>query len=136
MDIILTPAVRRTVLHLAAPWVALGLAASAAHAEGNVSAGSTLFSTHCAECHSVREGKDKKGPSLFGIVGRPAAANPSWVYSDALKQGGFAWTPDKLDAYIAAPGKVVPGGKMKFDGLAQAAERADLIAYLGGIGAK
>ncbi|WP_398311792.1 hypothetical protein [Zoogloea sp.] len=28
-----------------------------------------MFATGCAECHSVREGKNKKGPTLFAIVG-------------------------------------------------------------------
>ena len=80
--------------------------------------------------YSVREGKNKKGPSMFGVVGRKAAAVPDAVYSDALKGSGLTWTPDKLDAYLAAPKKFVPGGKMKYDGLAGTAERANLLAYL------
>ena len=36
----------------------------------------------------------------------------------------------RLDAYLAAPKKFVPGGKMKYDGLAGTAERANLLAYL------
>lgn len=101
-----------------------------AWADGSVDHGATLFATHCAECHSVREGKDKKGPSLYAIVGRNTAAVAGFVYSDALKNAGFAWTPENLDAYLRAPGDRVPGGKMKYDGLPAAAERADLIAYL------
>lgn len=34
------------------------------------------------------------------------------------------------DSPLAAPKKFVPGGKMKYDGLAGAAERANLLAYL------
>ena len=37
---------------------------------------------------------------------------------------------DNFDAYLAAPKKFVPGGKMKYDGLAGTAERANLLAYL------
>lgn len=92
--------------------------------------GEDVFAQECAECHSVREGKNKKGPSMFGVVGRKAAAVPDAVYSDALKGSGLTWTPDKLDAYLAAPKKFVPGGKMKYDGLAGTAERANLLAYL------
>ena len=47
-----------------------------------------------------------------------------------MKQSGITWSADKIDAYIAAPKKVVPGGKMKYDGLADAGTRADLVAYL------
>ena len=101
-----------------------------AHAAGDATRGSEVFAQECSECHSVREGKNKKGPSMFGVVGRKAAAVPDAVYSDALKGSGLTWTPDKLDAYLAAPKKFVPGGKMKYDGLADAAARADLLAYL------
>ena len=106
------------------------LAASHPARAADVAKGGDVFAEECAECHSVREGKNKKGPSMFGVVGRKAAAVPDAVYSDALKGSGLTWTPDKLDAYLAAPKKFVPGGKMKYDGLADAAARADIIAYL------
>jgi len=101
-----------------------------ARAAGNVEAGKDVFATECAECHSVREGKNKKGPSMFAVVGRKAASIADATYSDPLKASGITWTPDKLDAYITAPKKLVPGGKMKYDGLASATERADPLAYL------
>lgn len=101
-----------------------------AHAAGDVEKGKDVFATECAECHSVREGKNKKGPSLFGVVGRKAATVADASYSDALKASGITWTPDKIDAYVTAPKKLVPGGKMKYDGLASAAERTELLAYL------
>lgn len=109
---------------------ALGALSLQAHAAGDVEKGKDVFSTECAECHSVREGKNKKGPSLFAVVGRKAATVADATYSDALKVSGILWSPDKVDAYVTAPKKLVPGGKMKYDGLASAAERADLIAYL------
>lgn len=109
--------------------LALGTATEAL-AAGDVGKGSELFAQECAECHSVREGKNKKGPSMFAVVGRKAATVPDVVYSDALKASGIVWSPDKIDAYLSGPKKLVPGGKMKYDGLASAAERADLLAYL------
>lgn len=99
-------------------------------AAGDPGRGKDVFASECAECHSVREGKNKKGPSLFGVVGRKAGSVPEVVYSDAMLASGISWTPEKIDAYVGAPKKVVPGGKMKYDGLASAAERADLLAYL------
>lgn len=92
--------------------------------------GSALFATHCAECHSTKEGKDKKGPSLFHIVGAKAAQRAGFAYSDAMRASGLTWNGETLSGYIAAPKKYLPGGKMKYDGLESAAERADLIAYL------
>ncbi|WP_374476579.1 cytochrome c family protein [Zoogloea sp.] len=92
--------------------------------------GRDVFATECAECHSVREGKNKKGPTLFAIVGRRAGSVAEAAYSDPLKASGITWTPERIDAYVANPRKVVPGGKMKYDGLAGSAERGDLLAYL------
>lgn len=105
-------------------------AALPAMAAGDVEKGKDVFSTECAECHSVREGKNKKGPSMFAVVGRKSATVADATYSDALKGSGIVWTADKIDAYVTAPKKIVPGGKMKYDGLASGAERADLLAYL------
>ncbi|HJV61985.1 MAG TPA: c-type cytochrome [Albitalea sp.] len=119
----------RSALTLAA--ALLVTAASApAHAAADAQRGMNTFTEECGDCHSPKPGKAKKGPPLFGVVGRAAATGPDFVYSDAMKQSGLTWTPDKIDAYITAPRKVVPGGKMKYDGLADAAARADVVAYL------
>ena len=64
------------------------------------------------------------------IVGRKAGTVADFNYSDGLKASGITWTPDKVDAYVTAPKKVVPGGRMKYEGLEDAKARADLIAYL------
>ncbi|MDZ5460660.1 c-type cytochrome [Azohydromonas lata] len=103
---------------------------SLAQPAGDAALGSDVFSTHCAECHSVKDGRNKKGPSLFGVAGRQAAAVPGFSYSDAMKASGWSWTPQRLDAYITLPKQALPGGKMKYDGLADAKARADLLAYL------
>lgn len=105
------------------------LACGSAYA-ADVQRGADVFATECAECHSVRAGKDKKGPSLFAVLGRRAAGNPGFEYSDAMRASGIVWTAERLDAYVTAPRRVVPGGRMKYDGLADAGERADLLAYL------
>ena len=55
------------------------------------------------------------------------------VAESALKQAGWAWSPEQLDAYVAHPRKAVVGGKMKYDGLDDPAARADVIAYLASI---
>lgn len=101
----------------------LGQAADATH-------GANVFDEECAECHSVQPEKNKKGPSLFAVVGRPAGSIPDYNYSDAMKASGITWNNDRLDQYLQAPRKTVPGGKMKFDGLPSAQSRSDLIAFL------
>jgi len=102
----------------------------AAMAAGDVKKGAGAFAEECGDCHSTKEGKAKKGPPLVGINGRKAGAISDFAYSDAMVQSGINWTPEKIDAYIAQPRKVVPGGKMKYDGLGDAAARADVIAYV------
>jgi cytochrome c len=101
-----------------------------AHAAGDIGRGGDVFDAQCAECHSVKAGKNKKGPSLFAVLGRHAGTVPDFVYSDAMLHSGIVWTPDKISAYVAAPKKVVPGGKMKFDGGLSAQDSADLVAFL------
>ncbi|NJD35238.1 MAG: c-type cytochrome [Betaproteobacteria bacterium] len=101
-----------------------------AMAAGDARKGASAFAEECGDCHSTKEGKAKKGPPLVGINGRKAGAISDFAYSEAMLQSAINWTPDKIDAYIAQPRKIVPGGKMKYDGLADAAARADVIAYV------
>lgn len=122
---------RRLVHALAlAGALALGCAASTAQAAGDVQLGADVFATHCAECHSLKDGKHKKGPSLFAVLGRRAGAAADFKYSDAMKASGWTWTPERLDPYLTLPKQALPGGTMKYDGLADAKARADLLAYL------
>lgn len=102
----------------------------AAQAAGDAKVGARVYAENCAECHSTKEGKNKKGPSLFQSFGRKAGAVGDFAYSDALKASGKSWTEAELDAYLTLPKKAIPGGKMKFDGLPEAKDRADVIAYL------
>lgn len=111
----------------------LTLAPAVSWGAGDAQAGIDVFAGQCAECHSMKEGKNKKGPSLFAVVGRKAAAIADFKYSDAMKSSGYTWTPEQIDAYVTLPKKAVPGGTMKYDGLSDAKARADLIAYLASV---
>ena len=107
------------------------LAPPSAHA-GDVAAGSDVFKSECAECHSVRAGRNKKGPSLFAVVGRAAGTLPGYNYSDALRAARWTWTPEKLHGYLSQPANTAnPGTRMKYDGLADPRDLDDLVSYLG-----
>lgn len=108
---------------------AMGLLTSAAHAEGDPAAGKTQFNK-CGICHSAKQGENKIGPSLYGIVGRPSHSIDNFNYSDAMKNYNVTWDQATLDHYLADPRAVVPGTRMIFVGLKKDDERANLIAYL------
>jgi cytochrome c len=109
----------------------LSMAITSTGFAADLASGADVFDTDCSDCHTLVAAKNKKGPSLFGIANRPAATVAGFAnYSPALKASGLKWTADKLDAYLTNPRKFVLGGKMKYDGLAEAALRQDLIAFL------
>jgi cytochrome c len=109
---------------------ALVLTALPAAAAGNVKVGADVYSAECAECHSTRPNKNKKGPSLFGVVGRRAAELPDAKYSEAMQRSGWVWDADTLRRYLHHPRAALPGGTMKYDGLRDAQALEDLVAYL------
>jgi len=120
------------LLHLQLAALASLMYVGIVHADqaGDPEAGNDVFASECSDCHSVKQGKNKKGPSLFGVIGRHSASIADFNYSDAMKAMNIEWTPEKIDSYITKPKGMVPGGKMKYDGLADARKRADLLAYL------
>lgn len=102
----------------------------AALAAGNAATGGDRFDEECAECHSLKPGKNGKGPSLHGVLNRSSGTMADFVYSEPLRNLHWTWTPEHLDSYLKSPRTAVPGGKMKYDGLADAQARADVIAFL------
>lgn len=130
-----TPSLKRTLRNTLFLALVLARTAVAPALAGDAGAGKDVFKTECAECHSIKEGRNKKGPSLFGVVGRKAASLPDYGYSDALRgQTTWTWTPEQLHAYLSQPAKRAnPGTKMKYDGLNDQKQLDDLITYLGTI---
>ena len=98
-------------------------------AAADVEAGKTEFKK-CALCHTTEVGKNKVGPSLFGIVGRKSASLDGYNYSEAMKKFDHVWDPQTLDTYLSDPRGLVPNTKMIFPGIKDEKERQDVIAYL------
>jgi cytochrome c len=113
------------VLTAAATLAAAGMAL----ADGDAARGEKKFE-ECAACHKIELGENDLGPSLHGVFGRKAGTLADFRYSPALKRSGITWTVQTLDAYLADPQKVIPANRMPYAGLADASDRADLIAYL------
>jgi cytochrome c len=94
--------------------------------------GQLAFNNACRTCHSIKDGDNRLGPSLHGIVGRKAGTAAGYNnYSSAMKDAGLTWDEPTLDRFIASPDDVVRGNNMKpYGGLSSAEERAHIIAYL------
>ena len=122
----------KSIIGLAAALLVAGTAAALAQ-EGDAAAGKKVFKK-CKACHMVGEGaKNKVGPQLNGIVGRPWGAVENFKYSKDLKTQaaeGKVWDEATLDAYLKKPKALIPKGKMSFPGLKKDKDRANVIAYL------
>jgi cytochrome c len=116
-------------------WAAALLAAAqlsvadAAHAEGDAARGEKLYAD-CVACHPIERGAHGIGPSLHDIIGRKAGEVAEYRYSRALRSSGLTWTAEALDTFVADPQASVPANRMPYAGMPDAADRADLIAYL------
>ncbi len=109
-------------------WIAL-LAGPAA-AEGND--GQLVFNNTCRTCHTTKEGDNRLGPTLAGIVGRKAGSESGYNnYSQAMKEAGIVWDEATLERFIEDPEGVVPGNNMKpFGGISSPEERQKIVAFL------
>jgi cytochrome c len=99
-----------------------------------VSAGQTV-TAKCKACHTFDKGDPRRtpGPNLWGVVGGPMGHLEGFRYSNAMMamhDKGETWTFENLDTFLAGPNKFIPDTAMKFAGLPDPKQRADVIAYL------
>jgi len=100
-------------------------------AAGDPVAGKLVFQQKCVVCHTLVPGRRGVGPSLIGVFGKPSGTNdPTYSYSDAMKNSGKTWDAATLSAYLLMPRSYIPGVKMLFVGMPDPTDRANLIAFL------
>lgn len=112
----------------------MGAFASPAFADGDAVAGKDVFKK-CMACHTATEEKNKVGPHLVGVAGRPMASVADYAakYSEGLKKMGAegkVWDDANLTAYLTKPKEFNPDSKMAFAGLPKPEDIANVIAYL------
>lgn len=100
-----------------------------AMAEADIAKGEKVFKK-CVACHTLDEGKNKVGPSLYGVFGRTAGTLEGYKYSKAMMKSDIVWDDQNMDEYLKKPRKFLKGTKMAFAGLKKDGQRADLIAFL------
>ncbi len=110
--------------------VAHVLALKGGNAQAQEAAKGKKVFNKCKICHSLKKGKKKIGPSLYGVIGRKAGTVKGFRYSKAMKKSGVVWDDKSLDAYLTKPKKFIPGTKMTFAGIKKQKDRDNLIAYL------
>ncbi len=95
----------------------------------------------CTACHKVGPGaKNRTGPVLTGVVGRPAGTYEDFKYSKSMLAAGAAglvWTEENIFDYIVDPSAFLriflddPKAKAKMTfKLKGEADRQNVIAYL------
>jgi cytochrome c len=115
----------RNILSITVCAAALAALSGSAFAAGDAAKGKAVFAK-CGICHQV-------GP---GAVGRKAASVADYtMYSAGMKKlgdSGFVWTEENIDKWITDPKAMIPDSPMAlaFQGIPDANERADIIAYL------
>jgi cytochrome c len=103
---------------------------SVSHAAGDAEAGQLVFK-RCAACHQVGPAaRGGFGPQLNNLFGRRAGSAADYNYSAAMKASGIVWSEQTLSAFIRDPDELVPGNKMRFWGMGNDKQIADLLAYL------
>ncbi len=96
---------------------------------GNAQRGIKVY-MRCFACHSVKEGRHGTGPSLHGVMGRPAGTQDGYQYSGAMTGAGITWSEDVMAAFLSNPTQYLPGTSMAFEGLYDEQDIADLLSYL------
>ncbi|WP_193173085.1 c-type cytochrome [Nisaea nitritireducens] len=110
----------------------LAVTASPVLAEGDAAKGKKVF-RKCKACHVVDKEKNRVGPHLVGIFGRPAAGVEKFKYSKAMKakaEEGLVWDEASIAEFLKAPKKYLKGTKMAFVGLKKQDDIDNVIAYI------
>ncbi|MFZ1426003.1 MAG: c-type cytochrome [Geminicoccaceae bacterium] len=101
--------------------------------QARVAAGEMMFRQNCMACHSADPSKNAFGPTLAGVIGRPAGTLPRFAYSHALTQSGIIWTEESLRQWLSDNEKLVSGTRMKHVSITDSAAQDFLIAYIGSL---
>jgi cytochrome c2 len=93
--------------------------------------GKRAFQGRCSACHTLAaDSGDIAGPNLWGVFERGAGVKAGFGYSDTLRTADFAWTPERLDAWLADPKGYLPGNIMGIPEPVPQADRANILHFM------
>lgn len=85
----------------------------------------------CKACHAIAPGgANGIGPGLYDTMGKPVAGHAGFDYSSALAGIGGTWGWDNMSDWLASPSGFASGTAMKFAGIKDPQNRADMLLYL------
>jgi cytochrome c len=117
---------------LGAVLMALLYAGSATAQEADLAKAKRLTERDCQQCHTFNKGEQHgQGPNLFGLIGRPAADAPGFVYSPGIREAllGKVWDRELLNRWLSDTIAVAPKAQMVYF-QDDPKVRARLILYL------
>ena len=105
----------------------MGAAGPGVSASGD---GEALFEAQCIVCHTIEKGGEKRqGPNLWAVMGRTVGSIDGFPYSKGLKEADWAWTPERLDQWLADPHSVFSDTYMLYK-QADPGIRRKIITYM------
>ncbi len=115
---------------LMAATVAVTAMATTSAFAADANAGRDFFQQQCALCHRAQPNDNGggQGPNLQGLFGRRAASDPSFGYSQALRDSHLTWNAATLNRFLSSPTSVVPGTAMVIT-VPRDQDRQNVIAY-------
>lgn len=103
------------------------------YAAADAAKGEKVFNK-CKACHKLADGENGVGPHLYSIIDRDIGSVDGFAFSDILATLEGGWSVDALNGFLENPKSYAPGTKMGFAGLKKPQDRANVIAYLAGVG--
>ncbi|MCH9808314.1 MAG: c-type cytochrome [Alphaproteobacteria bacterium] len=103
-----------------------------ADSDDPVAQGRQHFARKCSICHTLkRDGKNRAGPTLYGLFGRKIATLPGYPYSESLRKLDIVWSAETVSKlFELGPENFTPGSKMPLQKMTDKAQRDALVAFL------
>lgn len=93
--------------------------------------GAEIFKA-CAACHTLtKDGGNRAGPSLYGVMGRRIGKAPGYHYSPDFARHDIVWSKETISRlFELGPAIVTPGTKMPEQKVTSAADREALVDFI------